>query len=114
MRGSMDSFPGARPHDPASVRGPSNSSLDRKRFHESFNFDRELKETLNERRRNGVSAGARDRKIQHHLGWLREKSPLSTPWHIGCKLFRRFGQISLLLESRLCYSGDKITSINIR
>jgi len=36
--------------------------LDRKRFHESFNFDRELKETLNERHRNGAPAGARDRE----------------------------------------------------
>jgi hypothetical protein len=79
----------------SSFLGPRACPRERGRFHDSFNFDAELKETLNE---NSVltalsTFASPDKDI--HINLLRESSPGLTPWHIGCKLFRRFKQISL-------------------
>jgi hypothetical protein len=64
-------------------------------FHDSFNFDAELKETLNESPSFRVPFAASRSDISHYFKRLRENRLGSTPWHIGCKPFRRFEQISL-------------------
>jgi hypothetical protein len=64
-------------------------------FHDSFNFDAELKETLNESSGVTVPLAFSYSDKGFKISLLRESDPKSTPWHIGCKLFRRFKQISL-------------------
>jgi hypothetical protein len=79
----------------SSFLGPRVCPRERGRFHDSFNFDAELKETLNEISSvAGLPAFPYPDK-EYKISRLRESDPASTPWHIGCKLFRRFKQISL-------------------
>jgi hypothetical protein len=79
----------------SSFLGPRACPRERGRFHDSFNFDAELKETLNESSSlTGPLVFAYSDKW-FKISLLRESDPGSTPWHIGCKLFRRFKQISL-------------------
>jgi len=64
-------------------------------FYDSFNFNSELKETLNENWGLVFSPAFHFHDKYLNIRLLQEYVPASTPWHIGCKLFRRFKQISL-------------------
>jgi hypothetical protein len=79
----------------SSFLGPRTCPRCRGQFHDSFNFDAELKETLNESSGLTGSPAFPHSDIEIEINRLRECDPGSTPWHIGCKLFRRFKQISL-------------------
>jgi hypothetical protein len=59
-------------------------------FHDSFNLDAELKETLNESSGLRVPFASSSSDIIFNFNRLREIYLWSTPWHIGCKPFRRF------------------------
>jgi hypothetical protein len=77
------------------VRRPPNCSAAGGRLHDSFNFDAELKETLNESLDLTVPPTFPASDKEFKISRLRESGPELSPWHIGCKLFRRFKQISL-------------------
>jgi hypothetical protein len=64
-------------------------------FHDSFNFGAELKETLNDSSSFKVPFAPSCSDISFDFDVLREIDLESTPWHMGCKPFRRFEQISL-------------------
>jgi hypothetical protein len=73
-----------------SFLGPRTCPRSRGRFHDSFNLDAELKETLNESSglRVPFASSSSDKYFDFNL--LRENDLESTPWHMGCKPFRRF------------------------
>jgi len=79
----------------SSFLGPRTCPRSHEQFHDSFNFDEELKETLNENWGLVFSPAFHFHDKYLNIRLLQEYVPASTPWHIGCKLFRRFKQISL-------------------
>jgi len=79
----------------SSFLGPRTCPRSHEQFHDSFNFDEELKETLNDSSSFRVPFALSSSHIRFDFNLLRENDLESSPWHMGCKPFRRFEQISL-------------------